>query len=76
MTAGPGAVTLVCMKLALPLLVAAASLMPSLAWACPYSSGASGCGACASSLSLLGYGASLLAGLGAGFASIAFERRR
>ncbi|HXN33658.1 MAG TPA: hypothetical protein VN894_17435 [Polyangiaceae bacterium] len=65
------------MKAALPFLAAAAaSFVPSVAWACPYSSGATGCGACGSSSSLLGYGALLLVGLGAGFASIAFERRR
>jgi hypothetical protein len=65
------------MKLALPLLAAAAaSIVPSLASACPYSSGAAGCAASGASFSLLGYGAFLLVGLGAGFASIALERRR
>ncbi len=64
------------MKLALPLLTAFASFVPSVALACPYSSGAAGCGGCGSSISLLGYGAFLLVGLGAGFASVSFERRR
>jgi hypothetical protein len=64
------------MKLALPFLVAAASFIPSLAMACPYSSRAVESGGCGSSTSLLGYGALLLLGLGAGFASVAFERRR
>ena len=76
MTSGARAVTIRSMKVVLPFLAAAASFVPSVALACPYSSGAAGCGACGSSLSLLGYGALLFVGLGAGFVSVAFDRRR
>jgi hypothetical protein len=64
------------MKLALPILAAVAALAPSVALACPYAAemAEGDCGAC--SASLLGYGASLLLGLGLGFVSVAFERRR
>jgi hypothetical protein len=65
------------MKLRLLFLSTAASFVPAVALACPYSSGQmGGCGACGSSFSLLGYGATLLVGLGIGVASVAFERRR
>jgi hypothetical protein len=59
------------MKLALPLWIAATLAVPSIALACPYGAGAAGCPACGGSL--LGYAASLVAGIVLGFASV---RRR
>jgi hypothetical protein len=66
-------VTLGRMKVALRLIAVIVSLVPSVAFACPYGSGSTGCGACDSSL--LGYGTWLLLGLGIGLGSVAFERR-
>jgi hypothetical protein len=75
LTPAPGPVTLTAMKRALQILFAATWLLPGIALACPYASAGSECGACGSSSSL-GYGLSLLLGVGAGFASVALERRR
>lgn len=70
-------VRLTAMKVALPsLAVAMSSLVSTVAIACPFASstGASDCGACGASL--FGYGSWLVLGVGAGLASVAFERRR
>jgi hypothetical protein len=63
------------MKLVVPLVAAVASLVPTVALACPYASNAAGCGACGGS-SLLSYGAWLLLGLGIGVTSVSFGRRQ
>jgi hypothetical protein len=73
LTAGPAGVTLGGMKLAHSLIAVVAFLAPSVALACPYASGSTGCGACDSSL--LGYGMWLVLGLGIGLGSVAFQRR-
>jgi hypothetical protein len=56
------------MKLAPAFMAALVVSFPALALACPYSSGAAGCSGCSSPL--LGYGMSLLVGLGIGFLSV------
>ncbi|MDP9150020.1 MAG: hypothetical protein M3O36_08790 [Myxococcota bacterium] len=66
-------------KVALSLLAAAAtSVSAAVVFACPYASSAGArvddCGAC--SAGLFGYGSWLVLGVGAGIASVAFERRR
>jgi hypothetical protein len=63
------------MKLVPRLVATLALFVPSVALACPYASAAAAGGSCGGS-SLAGYGASLFIGLGVGFASVLFERRR
>lgn len=60
------------MKFVLSILGACLFLAPALAHACPYASGSSGCG---ESGSLMSYAAWLVAGLGIGVTSVAFEKR-
>ena len=61
------------MKFAFWVLATLPFAVPSLAFACPYGSGASGCGGGGSSL--VSYAVWLLVGLGAGVTSVAFEKR-
>jgi hypothetical protein len=64
------------MKLVPRLVATLALFVPSVALACPYASAAAAAGDSCGGSSLAGYGASLFIGLGVGFASVLFERRR